>query len=479
MKHMKLKKDMGVCLLSCLTTALFPIAFLYFNNVKEVNFTTSLRPVLFSLIVFGCIFISVFIFTKSLMESAGIACFIYLIFANYSLIETGIALFFPKVKYWQLLPIVIVATIHAVSIANKKISKEWWKEITFVFGLIFGVMILLNIIMSVPSIIEKLGSERNSSSVGKSEETLVKPNDDLYPNIYYLLFDEYSNFTVLERYYQYDNDVLKKFLKENNFHISLGSRNNSLSTHVITTNNLNLEYVATSITDYSPYRENPKLFTLLDQYGYDISYLSALPIGWENTQKILSETTTVDGKSFWDIFIGRTALSHFLISDNTNELVKDFYNAFDFVNRTIGLQDHNQFVYVHFPFPHMPFVFDKDGNYVGMENRNNTADNKYYLEQLMYTTQYMIDSVTQILDKDPEAIVILQSDHSNRYIGKPLGQGSLGGYEDATNIFNAVYFRGEDISEIDNLSSVNTLRTVLNRALNCNLEMVEEVPLDG
>lgn len=48
---------------------------------------------------------------------------------------------------------------------------------------------------------------------------------------------------------------------------------------------------------------------------------------------------------------------------------------------------------------------------------------------------------------------------------------------DMNNIFNVFYYKGEDLSEYTNLSGVNTLRMLLNKALGTTYEEVE-VPVD-
>lgn len=85
---------------------------------------------------------------------------------------------------------------------------------------------------------------------------------------------------------------------------------------------------------------------------------------------------------------------------------------------------------------------------------------------------------TEIIANDPEAIIIIQSDHGYRYPTHLQFWYGINQYdveEEAPymrNILNAVYYQGEDIY-IDNYSGLNTLITVLNKLLDVDLQMVD------
>lgn len=418
-----------------------------------------------------CVLVSRDWFKAALMASIA-----YLLMANYSGFEKLAMSVIAKVRYWHMAPLMIVVLLHIAYFVFTKLSGNFAKLSVQVVALVFSALILVNVVTSVPMIIAKVQAQR---AVTERQNEMVDDSvalTEMHPNIYYLLFDEYSNFPVLEKYYQYDNQDLMDLLVANHFSVSRTSHNESKATVIVTTNNLNLNYVATSAVDYEQYRVNPELFKLLKQNGYDIHYLSSLALQWHDensTEQSASEAKTVDGLTLSDIFVQKTILYPFLTRDKSNAEREQFYEYFDFLNNSIKLKDRNTFVYVHFLAPHFPYIFDENGNGVSMANRNNTEEKQYYLGQFIYTTKYMMDSVKKIIDADPEAIIILQSDHSNRYVGLPLGQGSLTTFDEATNIFNAVYFGGKEGAEIEGLSSVNTLRTVLNDILQTDFEMLE------
>jgi len=91
----------------------------------------------------------------------------------------------------------------------------------------------------------------------------------------------------------------------------------------------------------------------------------------------------------------------------------------------------------------------------------------------------MLELATEIIKNDPNSIIILQSDHGYRYPDFLKNLYGIDIYDMDVeslymrNILNAVYYQGQNI-DIDNYSGINTLRTVLNKLLNANFELIEQ-----
>ena len=83
-----------------------------------------------------------------------------------------------------------------------------------------------------------------------------------------------------------------------------------------------------------------------------------------------------------------------------------------------------------------------------------------------------------LIAQDPNAVIILQSDHGARYPAQmfvgfgspPLDQTVENPY--MQNILNCVYVGGRSL-EIEGLTGINTLRTVLNSEFGTELPMLE------
>ena len=82
----------------------------------------------------------------------------------------------------------------------------------------------------------------------------------------------------------------------------------------------------------------------------------------------------------------------------------------------------------------------------------------------------MISMIGGIIENDPNAVVLLMSDHGARGIGldgKPLFI-----WSSMINSLNAVYYQGRHL-DIEGLSNVNTIRTILNELFHMDYQMVE------
>ena len=72
-----------------------------------------------------------------------------------------------------------------------------------------------------------------------------------------------------------------------------------------------------------------------------------------------------------------------------------------------------------------------------------------------------------IVREDPDAIIILQSDHGQRFVENVT-------MLDLTNVLNAVYFRGQPIEGIEGRNALNTWRAVLRTQFRLDLPEIKE-----
>ena len=93
------------------------------------------------------------------------------------------------------------------------------------------------------------------------------------------------------------------------------------------------------------------------------------------------------------------------------------------------------------------------------KHRRDWDDVHYYADQYEYICNQMQTAIDNILSVDPEAVIVLQSDHGVRG-GYFVGEGLEVELDDQRRILNAVYFGGEPV-DIEGLDSVNTMRLVM------------------
>ena len=474
-------------ILSVILITLFPIIFLYLNNIVEGFFKDILPSLIISVLVSIILTFIIGIKTHDLIKSSIWVILISIMFFNYTLIQNIILKVFPSLKYWHILIIILLIIGHVAYFLCKYCSKEILSNINLVVSIFSFALIVLNFIIGVPQIINKI--EKSNDIVDKQQVEFENQNinsiEDL-PNIYFIIMDEQASDNVLKKYFNYDNSEFYDELSNRGFTISYDSYNESIWTSIITANLLSLDYTITDYTD-SPgildVRKNPALFNLVRQYGYSIAGIdfkrtkddpNALPID------VMMESNSYSSESL-DILLLKNTPLYITVMENGNEEADFIRNAYSFIGEIVC--EEPQFGYYHVPGAHSPFVFDANGK-INPSYLFSLYDNEeVYLGQFIYCQKLVLEAIDKILENDKDSIIILQSDHSARFgLSKAIWEERQIDEHDIKNIMNAVYYRGEKIDEIKGKSGVNTLRTVFNKLFGTNFDMLDvpnvEVPLN-
>ena len=94
-------------------------------------------------------------------------------------------------------PIFLFILAHLAWFITKKVSKNLAETVSLVICIVFSSLILFNGIISVPTIINKISNEKQvKEQMGKTAHIVDKDTD--LPNIYYLIFDEYSSIDFMK-----------------------------------------------------------------------------------------------------------------------------------------------------------------------------------------------------------------------------------------------------------------------------------------
>jgi hypothetical protein len=126
------------------------------------------------------------------------------------------------------------------------------------------------------------------------------------------------------------------------------------------------------------------------------------------------------------------------------------------------------FCYAHFMMPHGPFYRDSMGAY----NPEKLMDDRYngskelFLSYLKYTNSVIQNLVTQIAANDPGAVMLIMSDHGNRYFDPSKPHNPYN-----NNNICAVYFPGGNYAALqEKWSTVNFFRYLF------NVEFGQDIP---
>ena len=300
------------------------------------------------------------------------------------------------------------------------------------------------------------------------------------PNIYFLVFDEYSSSLSLKDNFRFDNSPLDSFLLSRGFFLSSHSKSNYTYTVFSISSTLNMNYFKNAIDMKFPddfglvwdcIYDN-KVMQLLNDEGYKIYNFSAFnfkdhPATNENFSKFWA-MKFVYGNSFLSVF--KVIQKWYDKKYNTKQL-QSVFNEFDKVLK--NEMENPRFVYLHFLLPHHPYKFTKIGKEKSIfeyskDDRYNTQG---YLDQLSFSNRIIFKLIDEIQLKDKNSIIVLEGDHGNRFY--PFNEKGFNKnyYTDksAFRNLNAYYFFDKNYSKLnDSISPVNSFRVIFSQYFNKN-----------
>ena len=448
-------------ILSVLVVATYPVFFLYFQNADEAAFSEVVLPLIVFIATGFVFFVLFLLITKNTFKAAIIANITTLVVLNYFIIEKVVQKVFPGLLYWHIIMLFLLILAHIVWFVSHKFTTVLSYTIIIVICAVFGGLILINGITAMPTIVNKIVIEKQNKE-RKSQEVHLTTQETNLPNIFYMIFDEYSTNDFMQKYYNYDNTAFTNELERIGFNVSYDSHNNSTMSSTVITNYVNLDYVVDDTTPSyikEQFRYDNKLFNTMENIGYKItgvgSAISAFGMEDDSGEKLFSDAKTADGKTMTHILFGYTMMYPFMSKSYTIEQ-ETIINALTYLKNPKRFSGNMNFVMSYVIFPHEPFYFDANGN-VYASPTSNWKDQKYYLGQYIYATKQIREIVNSIVQEDPECIIILQSDHSARASTDETVRFDT---SDMRGILNAVYYRGEPF-DISGLSGLDTINKVL------------------
>lgn len=465
---MKKTKSIVTAVVSSTLTWLFPVIFIYAQNASEIGVAEIFKPIgVFAICAIASLLIGELIFS-SWDSAAFFAGMAGIFLANFSMIHEFLQKISPSFRYWHVLYLVVsLVVIVCLLMRRFKLTSDG----VFVMNIVFGGLIAFNIVTALPAMIQQMSDQRLS----RQQAAEAAQNDINYQtgkrNIYYILLDEYGSFIQLENDFGYDNSPFRDSLKEIGFNVSETSRNDVSQTGVVVANIMQLDYVSDasdSAARITSLTQNGVVQQLLRENGYEIKGVGDTSwMGIESEENTTTQSGTVDGSSFYDLCIQGSFLNVF-ISRNYTESAQLISDTFDELNEMEIVPNSSVFTMCYVSAPHLPYYFDKDGNLnppSKWSNDSSGVNNDSYIGMVEYVNSRVLPAVRRIVEKDPDSIIIMFSDHGSRF--GTVTESLL------CNILNTMYYDGEQVEEFEGLSSVNTLRYVFNREFGMEMEYVE------
>lgn len=333
---------------------------------------------------------------------------------------------------------------------------------------------------------------------GKKLSSAYQPCDTCSkPDIYFFLFDGYTNTKTLQQEFNYDNSGIEAFLRDKGFFIATHSRSNYNFTHMSMASEFNLDYLYNlDNTKRFFYTKDffesyytifhSEWFRILSKQGYSINNLSqfafdGVPV---KTTPHLTELTwrSVLGQTFFNKLnrdigwkLDRFRKPGVVPSSITQKINDDVKRLDEVYKGVLDAVDHPfakpQFMYAHFLVPHETFYYDSTGKRYGLWRTASTQINKEdYVQQSVYANKFLmkplIDSIFQHARRP--FVIIIQSDHGYRQYPKEKVDLEF-------ENFGAFYFSDQDYRVLsDTMSSVNTFRRIANKYFNQRMPLLRD-----
>lgn len=467
-------KKIFFSLLGLLLFVIYPCLFMYFQNAGEASFKEVIGIIicfsLSALLLCGVLNI----ICHNLVKAVLISEMFFLFFLNFSFFERTFLKIGDGLCYWHIVLILLFFWIVAGILIKALLTDELTKIICNVIFLVFLFLIIMNAILATPNIVNKI---KNANQNVNENITVVDMKQN--SNFYLFIFDEYAGPENLKRYCNYDNAEFYNSLKELGFNVSYTSHNETYETVTVVPNLLNLNYLNAymggaanndEVAIKASKMKNPLLYQIMFSQNYDLNILDAGTFLDDTSCKYRYEKSinSVDETPTYYI-LQNTALYPFY-KDRASGDLQNMHAMIEYAIKSSTLQSSNLFTVAYFCNPHVPWFVDENGHEISGLDRMNYRNSNVYLGQLKYLNKCLIPMFSEILQNDPDCVIMIVGDHGYRQVTHVPDM-----FDDIslelpylTDVLNAVYFKGEYF-DIEGYTGINTLRKILNSLFDLNM----------
>jgi hypothetical protein len=471
---------------------LLPAFFLLHNYNELFGFIPVKQIVKDAIIIYSLIFVSFFIlrlfkisFLKSTLILFFLSFFSLLFGPFHGLVKiiTSKSIFSSYKIFLPLCVILLVVAIRKIVVASVINTKNIVFLNIVMICLVAGEIILIaangfelkkthNLIYPYKVLCEKYVSK--------------KLPDSSKPDIYFLVFDEYTNNKMLKKLWSFNNDSITNWLSSIDFYVPGNTKSNYTFTSYSISSTFNMDYirdVKKSVDATIPLNilqsirslSDNETFCILKKENYKIRFLAPFSSTIEKnkiehyfddliTDQIYRQTLpgSIKADLLWNFETGKLAVNADT-ADQYGYLTQKFKSiqyTIDEIKSVVNNEENRkpQFIYGHFLITHGPHIFDSSGRF--FPDKINPGNPKFntYPPQVMYANKVMKELVTYIrLHTKPNTIIIVEGDHGFRQIH---------GSDPSIYFpnFFAAYFPDKNYSMLyDSITPINVFRTVFNK----------------
>lgn len=480
--------------------SVYPILSVYAHNIDMVQLGYLKRPMIIAFAVTLSLFVTLQLAFKNKHKTA-ILIFLYTFsFLSFGHLLNAVptiafgTLIIPNHIILLLLWGVLLVSITLITISSRSSLKP--------LSVFLNSVSIILILLPLTTIIIYQQHETKINNRKETSVPIVKARENqIYPDIYYIVLDGFARSDVLHEIYDYDNSEFIVNLKNLGFYVATNSHANYAQTYQSIASSLNsgyINYLSDSVNleseDRKPYK-NLIRNNFVHKFLKDKEYkFVTLPSFWAGTNRNLPSDIdlnyTMDINEFDKVIINTTPLgilagSKFLSNFHRRRLLYTF-------DALSNITEYNfpTFTYAHFLSPHPPFVFDDEGNPINPEKVFAGLDGSHYFaiypdrnvykkkyqNQVKFIEKKILATLKEIINKSGQPpVIIIQADH---------GPGSQCDWENIKNtnlkerfsILNAYFLPSNTNSDLlyNSITPVNSFRIIFNSIFQADYKLLPD-----
>jgi hypothetical protein len=469
--------------------AAYPVLALLAVNIKEVEASVVVRPLVVALIAATVVFLLLKVSVKDTFKAALITSLLLMLFFSYGhvydyLKQVAVAL--ARHRYLM----TIYSLIFLVGL--------WWilrrlKRPAAATGTlnVVGLILIVLPLLQIGNFSAKTWFEHSNVQAATTSERLTLQPGPTLPDVYYIVLDMHTRADALQRDFDLDITPFENQLRDMGFYVATCSRPNYTYTEASVSATLNMDYLPVimqraGITEDDLWLllQHSEVRKQLQAIGYKTV---AFETGFAWTQLMDADIYLKPGNAglqvtpFESMLFDSTAIS-FLSDANTALLQWQVSHPFaEHIQRELFVLDElpkvpdfsgPKFIFVHILIPHVPFVFGPDGEiltdpgyFKAPGDLPINAKYKYdgYRGQVQFIDSRMLPILKSIIEKSKTPpIIVMMGDH---------------GIDDRnrTEILNVYYLPdGGDAKLYPAISPVNTFRIIFDTYFGANYSLLPD-----
>jgi hypothetical protein len=466
-----------------------PILFLFIANVEQLYPIDLFLPTFLVLLPAIVLWIALTFFFKNTNKSGLIVSLTVLSFFSYGRIFKIFSESFPSfdIPHWIfLIPFLLIIILSFLYCLKTT------RTLNNVTPILNVISITLIVFLSIPLITYDFFPQYDfKDDISISTEFILSDNLDTYPDIYYIILDEYGGAEILNDSFNYNNHEFINFLDSNGFHILKQTTSNYPISFLSISSALNMQYVNFLTEEvgieskdrrlaYDLFHNN-RLMQLFESNGYSTVNFNS---GWGPTkalkiadQNLCTTTSFLNSEFFVSLMIN--SMLNPVHVDLFLPIVRERVTcAFSELPELQFQTEKPLFVLAHIMLPHGPYVWGPNGEYQKINTLSNlevVEDKEGYVDQLIFTNKMVQEMLKKIIENDKRSeIIIIQSDHG---VAIPMDWEKPTEQMQYERLSNINYIMLPDVNDNlleDALTPVNVFRVLLNTYFNTDFKLLED-----